>query len=327
MSQRSEDIDRRAHVPTVMHDVAELARPAAADGEVKPYIAELDGMDPDKFGLVLHQLDGEADAIGDVEDRFAIQSVAKVFALVLAMQKAHGSDGVETELWARVGREPSGDPFNSLVQLEREKGVPRNPLINAGALIVDDVLLTHCADPEAELLELVSELAGEELGVSEEVAALEATSSARNRAIANLMLSFGNLEHPVDEVLDLYNHQCALEMSTRQLARSFRFLANDGVDPASGRQVLDSDLARRVAAVMLTCGTYDAAGEFAYSIGLPCKSGVSGAIVALAPEQAAIAVWSPPLDDKGNSLAGRVALHELSDRLDLSVFKGPESAL
>ncbi|MBW3657713.1 MAG: glutaminase A, partial [Actinobacteria bacterium] len=263
----------------------------------------------------------------DVDDRFAIQSVAKVFALVLAMQKAHGSKGVKEELWSRVGREPSGDPFNSLVQLEHEKGVPRNPLINAGALIVDDVLLTHCDDPHGELLELVSDLAGAELSFNEEVSALEEDSSGRNRAIANLMLSFDNLDHTVDEVLDLYNHQCALEMSTRQLARSFRFLANDGVDPSTDRQVLHPDLARRVAAVMLTCGTYDAAGEFAYSIGLPCKSGVSGAIVALAPEQAAIAVWSPPLDPKGNSLAGRVALHELSDRLDLSVFKGPESAL
>ena len=327
MSKRSEDIDRHAHVPTVMREVAELARPAAAGGEVKPYIADLDGMDPDRFGLVLHQLDGEADAIGDVDDRFAIQSVAKVFALVLAMQKAHGSKGVEEELWSRVGREPSGDPFNSLVQLEREQGVPRNPLINAGALVVDDVLLSHCDDPQGELVELVSDLAGAEVGCNEEVATLEEHSSGRNRAIANLMLSFDNLHHTVDEVLDLYNHQCALELSTRQLARSFRFLANDGVDPSTERQVLHPDLARRVAAVMLTCGTYDAAGEFAYSIGLPCKSGVSGAIVALAPEQAAIAVWSPPLDDKGNSLAGRVALHELSDRLDLSVFKGPESAL
>lgn len=321
------DVDLGVDIDQVLAEVTAAARPCAAEGEVKPYIADLPGMDPDRFGLVLHELDGEVHAQGDTDDRFAIQSIAKVFGLVLAMQKVDAGEGIQRELWTRVGREPSGDPFNSLVQLERERGVPRNPLINAGALIVDDILLDHCDDPKEALRSLASELAGEELTLSEEVAQVEEETSGRNRAIANLMLAFDNLHHSVDEVLDVYAHQCALEMSASQLARAFRFLANDGVDPETGRRILSPDLARRVAAVMLTCGTYDAAGEFAFSIGLPCKSGVSGGIVALAPEQAAICVWSPPLDESGNSSAGRVALHELSARLDLSVFKGPQSAL
>ncbi|MBW3619747.1 MAG: glutaminase [Actinobacteria bacterium] len=323
----ADDVDQGVDIDQVLADVADVARPCAEDGEVKAYIADLAGMEPGNFAICVTELDGETHAMGDLDIRFSIQSISKVLALVLAMRKVGEGVGVQEQLWRRVGREPSGDPFNSLVQLEREQGVPRNPLINAGALIVDDVLLDHCADPKGELLTLASELAGEELTISEEVARVEEDTSARNRAIANLMLSFDNLHHTVDEVLDVYAHQCAIEMSAAQLARAFRFLANDGVDPATDRRILHPDLARRVAAIMLTCGTYDAAGEFAYSIGLPCKSGVCGAIVALAPKQAAICVWSPPLDDKGNSLAGRVALHELSDRLDLSVFKGPESAL
>lgn len=314
-------------IDAVLTEVRDLARPAAAEGEVKPYIADQPGMDADHFGLVLSQLNGEEHAIGDVDVPFAIQSISKVLSLVLAMQQVGDVDGVRSELWSRVGVEPSGDPFNSLVQLEHEQGKPRNPLINAGALIVDDVLLAHCDDAEAQLLALASRLAGEELTINEDVARLEEDSSNRNRAIAHLMASFDNLHHDVDDVLEIYNHQCSIEMTTRQLARAFRFLANDGVDPESGETILHPDLARRVAAVMLTCGTYDAAGEFAFDVGLPCKSGVCGAIVGLAPEQASLATWSPPLDDKGNSMAGHVALRELSGRLDLSVFKGPGSEL
>jgi glutaminase len=198
--------------------------------------------------------------------------------------------------------------------------VPRNPMINAGSLIVDDVLLDHCDDARASMHELISELAGEEVAVDEEVLRSERDTASRNRAMANLMASFGNLTHEVDEVLDLYVDQCAISMNSRQLARAVRFLANDGVDPTSGRRLLSSALTRRVAAIMLTCGTYDAAGEFAFQVGLPCKSGVAGAIVALVPRQMGVCVWSPPLEPSGNSLAGRVALTELSRRLDLTIF-------
>jgi glutaminase len=304
----------------LLADIAEVARPTAEDGEVADYIPALAEADPTRFGFAVVEMDGREHVTGDVDEPFPIQSISKVFSLVLAMQKAEAGRGVEEELWARVGREPSGDPFNSLVQLERERGIPRNPMINAGSLVVDDILVAHCEDPAASMLELVSELAGEEVGIDEGVLASEGRTGSRNAAMANLMLSFGNLTHTVEEVLETYVHQCAVSMTTRQLARAVRFLGNDGVDPASGRRVLSPGLSRRVAAIMFTCGTYDAAGEFAFSVGLPCKSGVAGGIIGAAPNHSGVCVWSPPLDEAGNSLAGRVALHELTTRLDLTVF-------
>ncbi len=314
------DTDQSGELDELLREVSDRARPAAEDGEVADYIPALGDLDPRRFSLAATEMDGTEHTTDDADVPFPIQSISKVFALVLAMQKADQGSGVRDELWRRVGREPSGDPYNSLVQLEREQGVPRNPMINAGALLVDDVLLDHCDDARASMHALVSELAGEEVGVDEAVMQAERDTASRNRAMANLMASFGNLTHTVDEVLDLYVDQCAISMTTRQLARSVRFLANDGIDPASGRRILSSTLTRRVAAIMLTCGTYDAAGEFAFKVGLPCKSGVAGAIVALVPRRMGVCVWSPPLEPSGNSLAGRVALSELSARLNLSIF-------
>ncbi|HKL51412.1 MAG TPA: glutaminase [Wenzhouxiangellaceae bacterium] len=299
---------------------AETARPSAARGRVADYIPQLAEIEPDRFGLAVIELDGTEHMVGDVDVAFPIQSMSKVFALVLAMQKIGGERDVRREIWERVGREPSGDPFNSLVQLEYECGIPRNPMINAGALVIDDLLIEHCEDPVASIVELVRELAGENVEPDPAIAAAEDLSSQRNRAMANLMASFDNLENDVDAVLDVYNTQCSLMMTARQIARSMRFLANDGIDPASGTQILSASLAKRVMAIMLTCGTYDAAGEFAFSVGLPCKSGVAGGIMAAAPDHSGICAWSPPLDDAGNSLAGRIALHDLTDRLELSIF-------
>ncbi|MFA9446367.1 glutaminase [Egicoccus sp. AB-alg6-2] len=313
-SDTAQDLD------ALLEEVAEVARPTARQGELADYIPALRDEDPDCFGLAMVDMDGTEYVVGDVDRPFAIQSISKVFSLVLAMQKADRAEGVKKELWDRVGVEPSGDPFNSLIQLEREKGIPRNPMINAGALVVDDVLLGHCENPREEMKALVSELAGEEVTIDERVADAEEGTSGRNRAIAYLMQSFDNLHHTVDEVIDAYAHQCAVQMTARQLARASRFLANDGVDPATGKQILRPPLARRVAAIMLTTGTYDAAGEFAFDVGLPCKSGVAGAIMALAPDRYGITVWSPPLDSSGNSRAGHVALHELAERLELSIF-------
>jgi glutaminase len=301
----------------LLEEVAADARPYASDGEVGDAGEDLD---PSSFGLAVVELDGTEHATGDADEPFAIQSISKVFSLVLAMQRVDREGSVADELWSRCGREPSGDPFNSLVQLERERGIPRNPMINAGALVVDDVLLDHCDDVQASMQALVSQLAGERIDVDEHVVTAEERSSGRNRSIAYLMRSFGNLTHDVDDVLANYTYGCALAMSSRQLARAFRFLANDGVDPGSGERILSPALARRAAAIMLTCGTYDASGEFAFSIGLPCKSGVAGGIVALVPDRMAMCAWSPPLDDVGNSVAGARALHDLSERLDLTIF-------
>lgn len=299
---------------------AEVARPAAADGQVADYIAPLATVDPSRFALVASELDGTEHLAGDVDEAFVIQSISKLFSLVLALRAIESGSGVEDDLWCRVGREPSGDPFNSLVQLERERGIPRNPMINAGAIVVDDVLLDHLDDPVAATCELLSELCGEQVGVDQEVLRAERDTAHRNRSLAHLMADFGNLHHDLEAVLDAYIGACAISMTARQLARATRFLAGGGVDPSTGRRVLGAPLARRVAAVLLTCGTYDAAGEFAFSVGLPCKSGVAGAIVAVVPDRLAACVWSPPLDTTGNSVAGRIALHELAERCHLSIF-------
>lgn len=296
------------------------ARPAAARGNVADYIPQLRRLEPDRFALSVIELDGSEHGVGDLDMPFAIQSISKVFALVLAMQQFGGERAVRREIWERVGREPSGDPFNSLVQLEHECGIPRNPMINAGALVIADLLIGHLDDPVASMRELLREVAGGTVVMDPDTAAAEEEFSHRNRAMGSLMAAFDNLEHPIEQVLDVYNQQCAITMSARQLARAVRFLANDGVDPATGERILSAPLARRVMAVMLTCGTYDAAGEFAFSVGLPCKSGVAGGIMAAAPDHSGICVWSPPLDSAGNSLAGRIALHELTDRLELSIF-------
>ncbi len=307
------DLDR------VLEEVAEIARPHAFEGEVADYIPALATADADRFGMAAVDLDGTEHVTGEVDEPFPIQSISKVFSLVLAMQKVDQAEGVANELWSRVGREPSGDPFNSLVQLERESGVPRNPMINAGALIVDDVLLDHCDDAKQATLDLLELLAGEPLELNEGVLRSEQGAAHRNRAMANLMASFGNLTHEVDEVLDDYTHACAISMTTRQLARATRFLGNGGVEPRTGERILSPALAKRAAAIMFTCGTYDAAGEFAFQVGLPCKSGVAGGIIGVVPRRMGLCVWSPPLDVAGNSLAGRIALHEFVSRCDLSI--------
>ena len=299
---------------------ADTARVAAKRGRVADYIPQLRELDPDHFGLAVVTLDGREYVDGDVDHPFAIQSISKVFALILAMRQCRGESAVQREIWERVGREPSGDPFNSLVQLEHECGIPRNPMINAGALVIADLLLERCDDPIAEMLTLLASLTGETVELDPATAAAEEASSHRNRAMGSLMAAFDNLHHSIDDVIDIYNRQCSITMTARQLARAVRFLSNDGIDPLSGSTVLSAPLAKRVMAVMLTCGTYDAAGEFAFSVGLPCKSGVAGGILAAAPDHSGICAWSPPLDPAGNSLAGRIALDKLTERLDLSIF-------
>jgi glutaminase len=294
--------------------IADEARPYAAEGQVADYIPALGRISPDRFALSVDPLREDQRDTGDADVRFAIQSISKVFALALAMQRFEG------RLWDRVGREPSGDPFNSLVQLEHEKGVPRNPFINAGALVVSDVLLECSTDPRTDLIDFVSELIGEQVEVDGEILASEAETGYRNIAMVNLMRSFGNIHADPETVLDVYIAACAISMSTRQLARAMSFLANDGVDPHSDARVLDTLQARRVNALMLTCGTYDSAGEFAFKVGIPCKSGVGGGIVGVIPDQLSVCVWSPPLDEGGNSLAGRHALQHLVQETGLSVF-------
>jgi glutaminase len=307
----------RADLQAVLDEVMAEVRPRLGEGAVASYIPELAKVDPQKFGIALTTLEGVTVSAGDCDEPFSIQSVSKVFTLTLALGRA--GDG----LWRRVGREPSGSPFNSIVQLEAEKGVPRNPLINAGAIVVADVLLAG-REPKAALGEIVSYLRfladDEDVVIDRAVAASETLTGERNRALAHFMKAFGNLSHDVDRVLGVYFHQCAVAMSCRQLARAGLFLADSGRDPLTGRNVVTRERARRVAALMMTCGHYDGSGDFAFRVGLPGKSGVGGGILCVAPGRGSIAVWSPALNEKGNSLAGSLALEAVARRTGWSVF-------
>ncbi len=312
--------------PVLDEIVATLRPQFGAAGTVARYIPALARVPAERFGIALRTCEGAEACAGDAAVPFSIQSISKLFTLTVAMRNM-GDD-----LWQRIGREPSGNPFNSLVQLESEQGKPRNPFINAGAIAVADRLLSlsgpgagHGAGSDgkakADLLALMSDLAGEPIGYDDEVAASEAATGFRNVALANFMKSFGKLDNDVAAVLDMYFHQCALRMSCVQLARAASFLCRDGEHPAEGRQeVTTARQARRINALMLTCGTYDAAGDVAFSIGLPCKSGVGGGIVAVVPDKLTLCVWSPPLDATGNSLLGLKALELFVARTGLSVF-------
>ncbi|MFZ2994936.1 glutaminase [Sphingobium sp.] len=285
-------------------------------GTVASYIPELAKIDPGQFGIAIATADGRMLAGGDADTGFSIQSVSKVFALTLALGK------VGDQLWERVGREPSGNPFNSITQLEHEQGIPRNPFINAGAIVVADVNLGGHQPRVAigEMLRFVHYLSGDDsIAIDEAVAASETATGFRNLALANYMRAFGNVRHDVDLVLGNYIHQCAMEMSCRQLALAGRYLMLDGRHPDGGR-VVSPRRARRINALMLTCGHYDASGDFAFRVGIPGKSGVGGGILAIVPGRASIAVWSPGLNANGNSCLGTLALEELARRTGWSVF-------
>ncbi len=301
----------------VVLEIADEMRARPDRGEVASYIPELARADASAFGMAVVDREGRVVTGGDAEVPFSIQSVSKVFTLTLALGK------VGDRLWRRVGREPSGSAFNSIVQLEAEQGIPRNPFINAGAIAVTDVILSGHQPREAlgEILRFLQFLAEDPaIGIDEAVAASEQRTGFRNRALANYMKSFGVLENPVDYTLGVYFHHCAIAMSCRQLAMAGRFLAHHGRNPATGYSVVSPERARRINAIMLTCGHYDGSGEFAYRVGLPGKSGVGGGILAVAPGKASIAVWSPGLDASGNSHLGRIALEKLTHRMGWSIF-------
>ena len=310
---------RHPDIETVVTDITEAMRRHKDRGKVATYIPELARVGAEAFGIAVVDTDGHVVAAGDCDVPFSIQSISKAFTLTLALGK------IGDRLWRRVGREPSGSPFNSIVQLERERGIPRNPFINAGAIAVTDAILSGHRPREAlgEILRFMQFLAEDSsIGIDEAVAASEERTGFRNIALANYMKSFGVLDNPVDFTLGVYFHQCAIAMSCRQLAMAGRFLANRGRMPTTGHSVINEERARRINAVMLTCGHYDGSGEFAYRVGLPGKSGVGGGILAIAPGKASIAVWSPGLDSAGNSHLGRIALEQLTKRLGWSIFEG-----
>lgn len=300
----------------LLEDILAQVRPLIGQGKVADYIPALAEVPADKLGIAVCTVDGETYQAGDADERFSIQSISKVLSLTVALSRY-----AESDIWARVGKEPSGQPFNSLLQLELEQGKPRNPFINAGALVVCDMLQSRLSAPKQRMLEVVRALSGEpDIVYDARVARSEFEHSDRNAAIAYLMKSFGNFDNDVITVLQTYFHYCALRMSCMELARTFVYLANNGHSPALEEPLISERQNRQINAMMVTSGMYDGAGEFAYRVGMPGKSGVGGGIIAVVPHEMSIAVWCPELDASGNSLAGTAALEILAQRIGRSIF-------
>ncbi|MBD1260622.1 glutaminase [Maribacter polysiphoniae] len=283
-------------------------------GTVASYIPELSKIDPNKFGIHLVDAHMNRFSAGDAEELFSIQSISKVLSLAKCFALVGDS------IWQRINVEPSGDPFNHLALLEFENGIPRNPLINAGAIVVADILVSNLENPKAQFLDFIRQITNDDsIAFNEKVADSEKKTGYHNIAAANLLKSYGNLKNDVDEVLDFYFHQCAIEMNCRQLANAFYLFMNHG-KCQSGKTHLNINQVKRINALMLTCGFYDEAGDFAFEVGLPGKSGVGGGIAAVLPDKFAVVTWSPGLNRKGNSKLGMQALEKLTTKTSQSIF-------
>jgi len=300
---------------TVIDRIYNEVLPYRGQGKVADYIPALAKVDPRQFGMAVETLSGDTITKGDATTTFSIQSISKLFTLAMVMK--HKGE----KLWTSVRTEPSGNPFNSLVQLEYEKGIPRNPFINAGALVVTDRLMDIYPKPKEAILDFVRELCGsEDIYYDSQVALSEREHADRNMALAYFIKSFGNIHNDVDSLIDVYCHQCSIAMNCVDLARSVLFLANRGVNPANNKRVLTESQAKRLGAILSTCGFYDESGDFAFRVGLPGKSGVGGGIVAYLPGNLAISVWSPELNPYGNSLMGIEALERFTTDISSSIY-------
>ena len=302
----------------ILNEIYHEIQPELLRGKVADYIPALAKVQKGQFAMTVTLADGTVYSVGESKKAFSIQSISKVFTFTLAL------DIYSKELYKRVGVEPSGNPFNSLVQLEYENGIPRNPFINAGAITITDALISYYKDEYKTLeviMNFVREISGNPtLSFDPVVANSEMEHGDRNLALARLMKSFGNFENDVLGSVMTYFKHCAIAMNTEELSRSMLFLAFGGTDPISGKEFVSRRKAKRINAVMLTCGHYDASGEFAFHVGLPAKSGVGGGIVAVVPGVMSIAVWSPALNKYGNSHAGTLALEKFTTKTGLSIF-------
>lgn len=299
----------------ILSEIHEEIKPYMHQGKVADYIPALGRVNPDQFGICITTTEGESFMLGDATTPFSIQSITKVFSLALCLNI------VGNELWKRVGKEPSGTAFNSLIQLEIEKGIPRNPFINAGALVLTDLLLTHLPSAEADYIAYIRSVSNnDKLDYNQEVALSEREKGYLNAAIANLLKYHGNLENDIERVLHFYFLQCSIEMSCRDLSEAFLPFANHKYTFSPGNVNLTTSQVKRINAIMQTCGFYDEAGEFSYRVGLPGKSGVGGGIAAVYPGRYSVAVWSPRLNSKGNSIMGMRALESLTTRTEESIF-------
>ncbi|HEX9948412.1 MAG TPA: glutaminase [Allosphingosinicella sp.] len=307
-------MDYQSLIDEVMSDVSAYR----GQGKVASYIPALAQADPNKLGLALVLEDGSSFAAGDADEAFSIQSISYVFALCLALHH------VKASLWNHVGREPAGAPGNSVLQLELEKGRPRNPMTSAGALVVCDQLIGASGGADAAVGDLVGFLrercGDEKVAIDESLAMSESRAGSFNRSLAHFIAAFGNLKAPVEEVLSAYYRQCSVAMTCRQLAKAALFLAFDGIDPRTGDAVTIASRSRRINALMLTSGHYDNSGDFAFRVGLPGKSAMSGGLLAIIPGVGAACAWSPGLNAAGTSLAGAMALERLAERTGWSIF-------
>ncbi|ADV50191.1 Glutaminase [Cellulophaga algicola DSM 14237] len=300
--------------PDILHNIQLEINKVSERGQVARYIPELSKIDPHKFGMHIIDANRNEFSVGDSEEAFSIQSISKV----LSLSQAIGLIG--EELWTRVDVEPSGDPFNHLSLLEQENGIPRNPLINAGAIVVADILVSKLKNPKEDFLTYIQDISGDKsINFDADVAASEKETGFRNYAAANLLKSYGNLHNDVDTVLDFYFHQCSLALNCKQLTKLFFVFMNRGKCLQNNTYLTTSQV-KRINALMLTCGFYDEAGEFAFEVGLPGKSGVGGGIVALLPNNYCVATWSPGLNKKGNSKLGMLALEMLTTATKQSIF-------
>jgi glutaminase len=298
-------------IQEVYHDVESIEN----KGELASYIPELANVNPENFGVHISTIDNFEYGIGNYKEKFSIQSIAKVLTLSLAFKI------VGEKLWERLGVEPSGTAFNSLSQLELDKGIPRNPFINAGAIVVCDVLITHLKKHKVEFLKFCRSISGnQQLNYSEKIINSEKSVGYRNVALCNFIKSFDNIFNDPNEVLDFYYSICSLEMNCEELSRIFLYLANDAYRASNKRRVLTMSQAKRVNAIMQTCGFYDESGDFAFKVGLPGKSGVGGGIIAIHPNKYCIAVWSPKLNTKGNSYKGMKFLEIFTTKTKSSIF-------
>lgn len=299
----------------ILENIYRSILPYAKDGKQADYIPALAEVNPDQFGICLTLNDGTTFKVGDADVRFSIQSISKVFSLAIALSQ------MGRELWKRVGKEPSGSAFNSLVQLEYENGIPRNPFINAGAIVTADVMLSHLDNAEQFFLNFVRDLCGsDQIDYNRVVAESELKTGYLNAAIANLLKYHHNIDNDIDDVLRLYSTMCSLEMSCTELSRAFLCFARSNEVFCHGGVELTVSRVKRLNAVMQTCGFYDEAGEFAFRVGLPGKSGVGGGIAAIYPSRYSIAVWSPRLNGKGNSVMGMKALELFTTETCESIF-------
>ncbi len=299
----------------VLQEIYQIVALQENEGDIANYIPELAKVNPERFGVSFLSINNEEFGIGDWQTKFSIQSISKVLSLSLAYKI------VGDKIWERVGVEPSGSAFNSLVQLETDNGIPRNPFINGGAMVICDVLISHLKNPINDFLDYVREISYcKDIYFSESVAKSEASAGYRNIALCNFIKSFGNIKNQPNEVLDFYFKMCSIEMSCQELTKTFLFLANSKFRTASGDIVLNLGQAKRINAIMQTCGFYDESGEFSFKVGLPGKSGVGGGIAALYPGKYCIAVWSPKLNKKGNSYRGMKFLELFTSETQLSIF-------